>query len=133
MPDLCCRKYAVESTFFVHVFLVSGSARTHAHLLTHALQGDFDSDPDNWSTDKNLVGSHVVFTSNPGTSCEKCISDRERGTVVTGTIPLTGALGDKFGNVYDLKPETIAPYLTSTLHWRVAKVRANLVDDLEIC
>lgn len=125
MPDLCHRKYAVESTFFVHVFLVSGGTQTHAHILTHTLQGEFDSDPDSWSTDKNLVGSHVVFTSNPGTSCEKCISDRERGTVVTGTIPLTGALGDKFGNVYDLSPVKISPYLKRNLHWRVAKVLAT--------
>jgi len=115
IANIRVKKYAVDSTFFVHVFL-----------------GNFNPDPSAWATEKTLVGSHVIFTSNPGTGCARCIDHRERETEVTGTIPLTGALGEKFGGVTDLKPQVVVPYLQKELHWRIVKHDGTVIEREQI-
>lgn len=43
---------------------------------------------------------------------------------MTGTIPLTGALGDKFpaqAAAGELEPDLVVPYLQKNLHWRIQK------------
>jgi tyrosinase len=58
------------------------------------------------------------------TGCENCVHANEEHKLVTGTIPLTGALGDKFGQaqIAHLEPEVVVPYLQKNLHWRLQKV-----------
>jgi len=107
VANIRVEKYAVKSTFFVHVFL-----------------GDFTPDHTKWGEDPNLVGTHVIFANNANfTGCENCLSANEARKLVTGTIPLTGALGDKLGQekVAHLEPETVEPYLKKNLHWRIQK------------
>lgn len=95
-------KYALESSFFIHIFL-----------------GDFNPNPSTWSFDPNLVGSHCVFAMISG-SPEKAQADQQ----VTGTVPLTSALLDDIvhGKVDSLEPDEVEPYLRKNLHWRVSMV-----------
>ncbi|CCA72436.1 related to tyrosinase precursor (monophenol monooxygenase) [Serendipita indica DSM 11827] len=105
IANITVEKYAAKKTFMVHIFL-----------------GDFNPDPAQWGTDPNLVGTHAVFANNMNfTGCENCRDAAERHKLVTGTIPLTGALGDRLGKnkVSHLEPAEIIPYLKKELHWRI--------------
>lgn len=94
-------KTAVESTFFIHIFL-----------------GDFTSDPKCWSSDPNLVGTHTVanhLVANPS---------QIYNTLVTGTIPLSSKLqldADK-GNFNMENTTQVSAYLKDNLHWRITKM-----------
>jgi tyrosinase len=51
------------------------------------------------------------------------VHSNETRKLVTGTIPLTGALGDKLGldKLGHLEPDIVVPYLRQHLHWRIQK------------
>jgi len=104
-------KYAAGGSFNVHVFL-----------------GEFSSDPTQRAYDDNLVGTFSVFANDPETTgCEKCQNEAENGLIVTGSIPLTGALLDRIPldripELNSLEPENVIPYLQSKLHWRCNRV-----------
>ncbi|KIM27070.1 hypothetical protein M408DRAFT_311628 [Serendipita vermifera MAFF 305830] len=105
VANIRVEKYALKSSFFIHVFL-----------------GDFNPDPAHWGTDPNLVGSYYVFANDlDSTECENCQENAEDQLLVTGAIPLTGALGDRLGKdqIAQLNPDQITPYLTKELHWRI--------------
>jgi tyrosinase len=100
-------KYAAGGTFNVHVFL-----------------GEFNSDATQRAYDDNLVGTFTIFANDPETTgCEKCQNEAEEGLIVTGSIPLTGALLDRIPELGipeldSLEPEKVIPYLQKSLHWR---------------
>ncbi|KAI9767433.1 MAG: hypothetical protein M1840_005662 [Geoglossum simile] len=99
------RKYALNASFFVHVFI-----------------GDFDPDPFSWSFEEKLVGSHCVFVNDPETTeCSKCKDDEARQIQVTASIPLTTTLISciEDSKLNTLKPEDVKPFLIKNLHWRV--------------
>ena len=99
-------KYALDGTFFIHVFL-----------------GDFNSDAATWNTEQNLVGTHTILTNNP-ISCQGCKQNVDASLVVAGTVPLTRALlkdADK-DEVDETDVEAVEKYLQQNLHWRVTKV-----------
>jgi tyrosinase len=92
--------------------------------------------------DPNLVGMHAIFANNMSksypsgkghlltisvdyTGCERCRDQAEAHKLVTGTIPLTGALGDKLGKykIGSLEHAEVIPYLKKELHWRIQTVR----------
>ncbi|CAG8756454.1 1092_t:CDS:2, partial [Acaulospora colombiana] len=93
--------------------VASSSTQQPNHYLewiaTVTVSGDFNSDPNEWSVDPNLVGRHAVFANNV-----------EEG-VVTGTVPLTAALAQRLGQnkIDNLTPEEVNPYLQKELHWRI--------------
>lgn len=100
-------KYALSSSFFIHIFL-----------------GDFSSDPSSWTTDPNLVGTHTIFTSaRLPANCDSC-----KNVTVTGTIPLTMALVHRVeaGQLDGKDVQAVEHYLTQNLHWRVTLVSSNL-------
>lgn len=102
-------KHTLGGTFSVHVFL-----------------GDFErDDPSAWHSTANKVGSFNVLGDAESTGCGKCRSDRERRLIVTGQVPLTLALAERYlaGEVANLKPEGVIPYLQTHLHWRITFVR----------
>lgn len=99
-------KYALESSFFIHIFL-----------------GDFNPDPATWSFEPNLVGSHCVFAMISGSP-----ANAQQGQQVTGTVPLTSALLDGIvhGRLDSLDLDDVEPYLLKNLHWRVSMVSWNM-------
>lgn len=104
-------KYDAGGSFNVHIFL-----------------GEFTDDATQRAYDDNLVGTFSVFANDPETTgCEKCQNEAENGLIVTGSIPLTGALLDRIPldripELSSLEPEIVIPYLQSKLHWRCNKV-----------
>lgn len=108
ITNIKVRKHALDGTFFVHIFL-----------------GDFNrDDPQAWRSDPNLVGTFSVLGESVGTGCRKCQKDREDQLQVTGQVPLTLALAERYlaGQIENLTPEKVVPYLQTNLHWRVAAV-----------
>ncbi|EPS45952.1 hypothetical protein H072_53 [Dactylellina haptotyla CBS 200.50] len=95
IADIKVNNDALNGTFSIHVFL-----------------GEFATEVTSWATDKNLVGTHVVFTAVGGGMAD----------LVSGTVPLTSALLNKIvtGDLQNLKPETVVPYLQKNLRLRVA-------------
>ncbi|KAI9775145.1 MAG: hypothetical protein M1839_001396 [Geoglossum umbratile] len=107
------KKYALNRSFFVHIFI-----------------GEFDPEPFSWSFEPKLVGSHCVFVNDPGTTeCSKCKDDEAKQIQVTASIPLTTTLIDcvKAHELRSLSPEEVEPYLVKNLHWRV-----TLLDDTHV-
>lgn len=90
---------ALPGTFFIHIFL-----------------GVFTPDPTCWPLDKNLVGTHTVFTKVDGATSD---------VIVAGTIPLTQALQrDADAGKLDMADaQCVEDYLKTNLHWRVTSVR----------
>lgn len=108
ITNLKVQKHALDGTFFVHVFL-----------------GEFNREnPLAWRSDPNLVGTFSVLGESVGTGCKKCKKDREDQLQVTGQVPLTLALAERYlsGQIENLTPEKVVPYLQTNLHWRVAAV-----------
>jgi tyrosinase len=106
ITNLKVQKHALDGTFFVHVFL-----------------GDFNrEDPLTWRFDPNLVGTFSILGDTVGTGCKKCQKDREDHLQITGQVPLTLALVERYlaGHIENLTPEKVVPYLQTNLHWRVA-------------
>ena len=108
ITNLKVQKHALDGTFFVHVFL-----------------GEFNrEDPLAWRSDPNLVGTFSILGETVGTGCKKCQKDREDQLQITGQVPLTLALAERYlaGQIENLTPEKVVPYLQTNLHWRVAAV-----------
>ena len=108
ITNLKVQKHALDGTFFVHVFL-----------------GEFNREnPLAWRSDPNLVGTFSVLGESVGTGCKKCKKDREDQLQITGQVPLTLALAERYlaGQIENLTPEKVVPYLQTNLHWRVAAV-----------
>ena len=96
-------KDALQTAFFIHIFL-----------------GDFNEDPRTWSFDKNLVGTHTIFT--PYAQISQI--DKNNPGITTGTIPLTRALrlAEEKGEVDVNDEKCVEDYLKKNLHWRVTRV-----------
>lgn len=117
--NITVEKHSVKTSFFVHVFL-----------------GDFDPNPSKWLTEKTLVGSYYVFTSDiETTGCGRCKENAANNLKVAGSVPLTGALLDsplaeRLGKdkVALLGPEEMIPYLKKELHWRVQTQGGDVVE-----
>ena len=101
------QKYALKRSFYVHFFL-----------------GDIAAEPANWLADPNQLGTFTVFTSNPEASgCEKCKAGQAAELLITGVVPLTGALLDRvaWGEIHDSNDRAeMVPYLKKNLRWKVA-------------
>lgn len=109
IANIRVKKYALNASFFIHVFL-----------------GDFNPDPFRWSFEPNLVGTHCIFVNDPNsTRCGKCKRDQANDLQVTGAIPITTALlaAIHAGSLASLEPVDVEPYLKTKLHWRVTRVR----------
>jgi len=109
ITNLRVQKTALQSAFFIHIFL-----------------GDFAPAPSCWTFEPNLVGSHAVFT--PFTNTTTALSSGA-SSIVTGTIPLTRTLQAQAdaGKVDLGDCEGVQAYLRRNLHWRVTRM-----DDSEV-
>ena len=114
ITNIRVEKMALQSAFFIHIFL-----------------GDFSPEPSSWSFEPNLVGSHAVFT--PFTNASTAL-DSGASSIVTGTIPLTRTLQAKAddGKVNLKDCEAVEAYLRKNLHWRVTRMDDTYVPNGEV-
>jgi tyrosinase len=105
-------KHTLDGAFTVHVFL--GPVQEERALL--------------WPASPNHVGTFATFGQSQDTECTKCQQDQADNMEVTGQIPLTLALTERYlaGILPDLSEDNVVPFLTQNLHWRAAQVSHNL-------
>ena len=108
LVNLKAEKHSLDGAFSVHVFL--GAVEENSVSL--------------WPMSPHYVGSFAPLRRPSNTSCAKCQRDQRDHMEVTGQIPLTIALVERYlaGIIPDISPNTVIPYLTKNLHWRVASV-----------
>ncbi|KAG8533877.1 uncharacterized protein KY384_001618 [Bacidia gigantensis] len=103
--------------------------KTRKHGLgpynVHVFLGDYDKTrPAQWLIDADHVGALTVLGANESTGCEKCIVDAADDMQVTGQVPLTLALVERYlaryPGVRDLSVPVIERFLQENLHWDVA-------------
>lgn len=101
LANIRVAKDALAQTFFIHIFV-----------------GDFNPDPQTWTFEPSLVGSHAIITP------YVTKGDPLQSTIVTGQIPLTRALrADEQKGLVDMTDgENTKEYLRKNLHWRVTTV-----------
>jgi tyrosinase len=100
----------------------------------HSLGGNYsvhvflnDVQEDNvalWPVSPHHVGSFMPFGQSSNTGCANCKNQRAEHLEITGQIPLTIALIERYlaGIIGDITEATVVPYLTKNLHWRVESV-----------
>jgi tyrosinase len=111
----------------------------------HALGGDYsvfvflgppdDAKPSQWQFSPLYVGAFYPFGQSNETSCANCRDAQRDHTNITGQIPLTLALMERYlvDIIPDMQHSTVVEYLKVNLHWRVRKVRfwcTNLSHDI---
>jgi tyrosinase len=87
-----------------------------------------------WRLSPQFVGTFVPFGQPSTTGCGKCQDDQSSNLQVTSQIPLTIALIERYlaGILPDISAETVVPYLTKNLHWRVESGGSIVQDRSEI-
>lgn len=108
LVNIKAEKHALDGAVQVHVFL--GPVQEENVAL--------------WPFSPNHVGTFVTLGQGQETACAKCQEAQAANTQVTGQIPLTLALTERYlaQIIPDLTQATVVPYLTANLHWRVALV-----------
>ena len=113
LTNIKAEKHTLEGDYTVHIFL-----------------GPADDEPNValWPVAPTHVGTFSPFGQSRDTSCAKCQVEQTAHTEITGQIPLTLALVERYlaGIIEDLTENSVIPYLTENLHWRVAKVGFSL-------
>ncbi|KAK6354515.1 hypothetical protein TWF696_003658 [Orbilia brochopaga] len=99
---------ALNGTFNIHVFLGAPAANSA-----------------DWTTAANLVGTHSVLATG--------MAMGGQDNLVFGFVPLTSALMNKVvtGELENLKPETVVPYLQKNLELRVALAETQSAVDIK--
>lgn len=111
ITNLKAQKHGLGGVFYVHVFL-----------------GEFEIDnPSSWRSAPNAVGKFTVLGDTSDTVCKKCKTDQDNRLQITGQVPLTLALVERYlsHDLENLTPEKVVPYLQKNLHWRVTLVGRN--------
>lgn len=104
------------------VNLKAEKAELGGNYVVHVFLGDpDDSTPILYVTNQSHVGAFATFGQDEDTACQNCQDGRAAGLQITGQIPLTIALVERYmaGLVDSLTPEHVIPYLRENLHWRV--------------
>uniref|UniRef100_L2GER5 tyrosinase n=1 Tax=Colletotrichum fructicola (strain Nara gc5) TaxID=1213859 RepID=L2GER5_COLFN len=106
-------------------------AQLGGNYVVHVFLGDVDdASPLLYPTQHSHVGVFATFGQNENTACRNCQEGRARGQQITGQIPITLALVERYlaGMVDSLAPADVIPYLQKNLHWRVALVNGEVQD-----
>ncbi|ETS78584.1 hypothetical protein PFICI_10646 [Pestalotiopsis fici W106-1] len=97
-------------------------AELDGNYVVHVFLGDpDDAAPMLYPTNHGHVGVVATFGQDADTACENCQKGRAEGLRITGQVPLTIALAERYlaGLLDSLRPEHVVPYLQTHLHWRV--------------
>ena len=109
MTNIKAEKHTLDGAYSVHIFL-----------------GPPDDEPNSalWPFSPAHVGTFAPLGQPTSTGCSKCQDDQRDHTEVTGQIPLTIALVERYlaGIISGLEANDVVGYLTEKLHWRVVKV-----------
>lgn len=106
-------------------WLVNIKAERHAASGSYSVHVFLDAvEEDNvalWPMSPHHVGSFAPFGQASNTICGNCKGQQESRLEITSQIPLTIALVERYlaQLIPDLRAETVTPYLTKNLHWRV--------------
>jgi hypothetical protein len=70
-----------------------------------------------------MAGLNHVFTSSRE-ACDNCGNQAEEGHLISGTNPVTPMLLDyvKIGELPDITPANVVPFLVKNLKWRIVPV-----------
>ncbi|KAK2011866.1 Di-copper centre-containing protein [Colletotrichum eremochloae] len=104
-------------------------AELGGNYVVHVFLGDPDDEtPLLYVTNHSHVGAFATFGQNENTACRNCQEGRAAGQKITGQIPLTIALAERYvaGLVESLAPEHVIPYLQRNLHWRLTLSNGEL-------
>ncbi|KAF2753869.1 Di-copper centre-containing protein [Pseudovirgaria hyperparasitica] len=106
-------KHSLRGRYQVHIFL--GPVQEDNVIL--------------WPLSPNHVGMFSPFGQTETTGCEKCQQDQDDNVHVTGQIPLTVALAERYlaQLIPDLGPTTVVDYLKRNMHWR-ATLDGTVID-----
>lgn len=108
LVNIKAEKHALGGKYSVHIFL-----------------GPVEDDNISlWPISPNHVGTFFPFGQTPETQCHKCRDNQRDRMQITDQIPLTSALMERYlaQIIPDIAPNTVIPYLTENLHWRVEVV-----------
>lgn len=99
-------KHTLGGEFLVHVFL--GRVPPEESTILYAVS-------------PYHVGTFSPLGQSEDTACGKCQRDQAAGTEITGQIPLTIALAERYfaGELDSLLEEDVIKYLQTNLHWEV--------------
>lgn len=108
LVNIKAEKHALGGNYSVNVFL--GPVQEDQIVL--------------WPLSPHYVGTFSPFGQDADTQCPKCKEDQAERVQITGQIPLTLALMERYlaEILPDIRPETVVPYLQKNLHWRVVLV-----------
>ncbi|KAI9754063.1 MAG: hypothetical protein M4579_004883 [Chaenotheca gracillima] len=114
MVNIRVQKYALQGSFFVHVFL-----------------GDFNPDPASWSFEPNLVGTHCIFVNDVS---DKTLNSEVNSLQVSGVIPLTTTLLGSIaeGLLQNLDTDIALAFLKKNLSWRVTRLDNTHVENDQV-
>lgn len=100
--NIVSQKFALNGSYAVYILLGDVSTNSTAGL----------------QVSPNLVGTHSIFSSMPSDDNPMMNMDLK----VTGTVPLTSALVEKYenGELRSLNPSDVEAYLAKNLQWRVS-------------
>ncbi|TQN70844.1 Tyrosinase [Colletotrichum shisoi] len=112
LVNIKAEKAELGGNYVVHVFL--GSPDDAIPLL--------------YVTNHSHVGAFATFGQDEHTACKNCQEGRASGQRITGQVPLTIALAERYvaGLLESLTPDHVIPYLQKNLHWRVTLADGEL-------
>ncbi|KAF3000407.1 hypothetical protein E8E14_002195 [Neopestalotiopsis sp. 37M] len=113
--DSVVERLALNGTFTIYYFVggVPGNDVTPSRYCLHP----------------TLAGVKHIFAA-PVEACDNCGEHREAGQTESGTLPINPILLDHkiAGNLADLSPNSVQPFLVNNLRWRVVDRAMNVVD-----
>ncbi|KAK0377149.1 hypothetical protein CLIM01_05497 [Colletotrichum limetticola] len=106
-------KHELDGNYIVNIFIGDPSASTHPLL---------------YMKDHAHVGSFATFGRDEHSSCENCKKGRNEDQRITGQIPLTIALVERYlaGQIDSLAPEHVVAYLNDNIRWKVTLPNGEL-------
>lgn len=107
LANIRAEKHTLDGAYSVHVFL--GPPQEQNTFL--------------WPSAPTHVNTFAPLGQPSDTGCDKCQADQRDRIRVTGQIPLTIALIERYlaGIIDDLSEQSVIPYLKEHLHWRVVQ------------
>lgn len=105
LVNIKAEKHTLEGAYVVHVFL--GPVE--------------ESEPTKYRLSPYHVGTFAPLGQSEKTSCGKCKVDQQDHVTISGQIPLTVALAERFlaGLIDNLEEQQVVGYLQRNLHWEV--------------